>query len=73
MINRNEQISFKDILIRGRYPDTFKLEPNLRFCFSYRQCFDLEGETGGVVVRGIGTAVKLNRYKKVETVVSRNR
>ncbi|XKL61989.1 hypothetical protein PGB90_001822 [Kerria lacca] len=38
----------------------------------YRQCFDLEGETGGVVVRGIGTAVKLNRYKKLETTVIRN-
>ncbi|XKL61378.1 hypothetical protein PGB90_008435 [Kerria lacca] len=36
----------------------------------YRQCFDLERETGGVV--GIGTAVKLNRYKKLETAVIRN-
>lgn len=41
--------------------------------FRYRQCFDLEGETGGVVVRGIGTAVKLNRHKKMENLVSRNR
>ena len=26
----------------------------------YRQCFDLEGETG-IVVRGIGTAVREDR------------
>ena len=26
----------------------------------YRQCFDLEGETG-IVVRGIGTAVDLDK------------
>ena len=36
----------------------------MRICvvvfFSYRQCFDLEGESG-IVVRGIGTAATLTK------------
>lgn len=43
------------------------------FLYSYRQYFDLEGETGGVVVRGIGTAVKLNKSKQMENNSIRNR
>ena len=31
----------------------------------YRQCFDLEGETG-IVVRGIGTAVSKHRNKQTK-------
>ena len=33
----------------------------------YRQCFDLEGETG-IVVRGIGTAVDMNKQTRENEV-----
>jgi hypothetical protein len=35
----------------------------LSYCyFSYKQCFDLEGESG-IVIRGIGTAVTLAKLR----------
>lgn len=33
---------------------------NFTFLFRYKQCFDLEGESG-IVVRGLGTAVTLSK------------
>ena len=34
----------------------------LCYYFSYKQCFDLEGESG-IVIRGIGTAVTLAKLR----------
>ena len=55
-INFNVTYSMERFIIKCHTPSTIYIVYNIR----YRQCFDLEGETG-VVVRAIGTAVSLAR------------